>query len=209
MFSLIITIIAVLVILLLNEAWWRIKRPNDEISRKSVHIIVGSFVAFWPYYLKWTEIELLGLAFFAVVYVSKHLKIFQAIHSVQRPTMGEVFFALSITLVALVTHDPLIYMTAILSMGLADGLAAILGSYFGKSTNYSIFGNTKSIVGSLTFYIVVLLLLANYHAHTHLPENGAVYLSLGLVATALENVSALGLDNLFVPLLIALWLRLA
>jgi phytol kinase len=207
MLPLILTIIAGPVILLTNEIWWRIKKPNDEISRKAVHIIVGCFVAFWPYYLSWTTIEILGLACFVVVYLSKQLKIFRAINSVQRPTWGELFFALSVTVIALITHDRLVYMTAILFMGLADGLAAIFGSYFGKSTSYSIFGNTKSAVGSLTFYVVALLLLANYGAHISHQDQGSVYLLIALSATALENLSVFGLDNLLVPLLIALWLR--
>lgn len=206
--ALISTIIIVLFILLLNEVWWRVKRPNDEISRKAVHIIIGCYVAFWPYYLKWLDIELLGLAFFICVYISKRLKIFQAIHSVQRPTWGELFFALSVSLIAFITHDKLIYTTALLSMGLADGLAAIFGSYFGKSTNYSIFGYTKSLAGSLTFFIVAALLLINYSHHITHPQTILAYVMLALAAAALENFSVLGLDNLLVPLLITLCLKL-
>ena len=187
--ALILTIVVVLAILLLNEAWWRFKRPNDEVSRKAVHIVVGCFVAFWPYYLSWREIQLLGLAFIVTVYISKNLKIFKAIHSVQRPTWGEMFFGAAVVIVALITHDKLVFMSAMLSMALADGLAAIFGAYFGKSSNYSILGYTKSLVGSLTFYIVTLLILANYSAHAPNPETGLAYLVLALCATLLENVS--------------------
>lgn len=205
--SLLITIISVLLIILINEIYWRIKKPNDEISRKAVHIIVGTFVAFWPLYLSWLDIELMGLAFFVVVYISKRLKVFQAIHSVQRPTWGELFFAISVTLIALITHNSLIYMTAILTMGLADGLAAIMGSYFGKSTNYNILGYTKSLVGSLTFFVVASILLINYSYHISHPHTLLAYIMLALAAAALENFSIIGLDNLLVPLLIAILLR--
>jgi phytol kinase len=201
------TIITVFIILLFNELWWRFKKPNDEISRKAVHIIVGCFVAFWPFYLSWLDIQLLGIAFFITVYISKHLNIFKAIHSVQRPTWGELFFAISVTSVAFITHDKLVYMTAILSMGLADGLAAIFGSYFGSGTNYRIFGSTKSVVGSLTFLVVIIGLLDNYRLHVIHPAPAVIYLLLAVIAMILENVSVLGLDNLAVPLLIAIWLR--
>lgn len=203
----IFTVLIVLAALLLNEIWWRVKKPSDEISRKSIHIFVGCFVAFWPYFLSWRQIELFGIAFFIVVFISKKVHVFKSIHSVQRPTYGELCFALAVTSVALLTHDKLIFMTAILTMGLADGLAAVIGSYFGKTTSYSIFGRTKSLVGSLTFYIVTLVLLAIYNTHTTSPEHGAVYLLIALAATAIENISVLGLDNLFVPLLITLCLR--
>jgi phytol kinase len=211
---LILTTFVGLLILLANEAWARIKRPNDEISRKAVHIILGCFVAFWPYYLSWLDIELLGVAVFISIYISKHVKyfsshfkLFKGMRNTQRTTWGEFFFAISVTLIALITHDKLIYTTAILSMGLADGLAAIFGTYFGKRTNYKIFNSTKSLVGSLAFFITMIILLSVYHAHASQPSNLLFLLVLAFTATALENISVLGLDNLFVPLLIAVALR--
>jgi phytol kinase len=211
---LILTTLIGLLILLVNEAWWRIKRPNDEISRKAVHIILGCFVAFWPYYLSWLDIELLGVAVFISIYISKHVKyfsshfkLFKGMRDVRRTTWGEFFFAISVTLIALITHDKLIYTIAILSMGLADGLASIFGTYFGKRTNYKIFNSTKSLVGSLAFFITMIILLSIYHTHASHPSNLLFLLVLALTATALENISILGLDNLFVPLLIAVALR--
>jgi len=203
----ILTIVIVFVVLAINELWWRFKKPTDEISRKTVHILVGCFVAFWPYYLSWTDIELIGVAFFVGVYISKQFKLFKAIHSVQRSTYGELFFAISVFAVAFITHDKLVYATAILSMGLADGLAAIFGTYFGQRNRYKVFGITKSVVGSLIFFITVVALLANYRHHVLNPHEALAYVVLALIATALENVSIGGLDNLSVPLLIALWLR--
>ena len=205
--KLLLTIGIVFIVLLINELWWRFKKPTDEISRKAVHILIGCFVAFWPYYLGWGDIELIGLAFLIVAYLSKHFKVFKSIHAVQRTTYGELFFALSVVLVALITHDKLIYTTAILSMGLADGLAAIFGTYFGRSTRYNILGSTKSIVGNVVFLIVVIGLLANYRHRVSSPHEALSYLILALIATALEDVSIGGLDNLTVPLLIAVWLR--
>ena len=211
---LILTTLIGFVILLVNEAWWRIKKPNDEISRKAVHIVLGCFVAFWPYYLSWLDIELLGMAVFISIYISKHVKyfsshfrLFKGMRSVQRTTWGEFFFAVSVTAVALITHDKLIYTTAILFMAIADGLASIIGSYFGKRTSYRIFGSTKSLIGSLTFFISAVILLAVYHAHSTHPSNLLFLLVLAITATALENISILGLDNLTVPLLIAIALR--
>ncbi|MHB1865233.1 MAG: hypothetical protein ACYCPS_03680 [Candidatus Saccharimonadales bacterium] len=205
--KLILTIVIVIIVLLINEVWWRVKKPNDEISRKAVHIVIGTYVAFWPYYLSWLDIELLGIAFFLVVYIYKKLKLFKTIPSAQRPTWGELFFALAVAAVAVITHDKLIYTTAILTMGLADGLAAIIGAYFGKATNYNILGYTKSLVGSFTFFVVVSILLFNYSRHISNPHAVLAYIMLALASAALENFSVLGLDNLFVPLLITLCLR--
>jgi len=205
--SLFITIFIVLAILLLNELWWRSSKAHGEVGRKVVHITVGSYVAFWPFYLSWSDIELISIAFFIVVFISKNLNVFQAIHSVQRPTWGELCFALAVGGVALVTHNKWIYMTALLQMSLADGLAAILGARYGNRVKYSIFGHTKSLVGSLTFLIVSVVLLSIYWLFAPNIEFSYSFIFIALAATFMENFSVYGLDNLFVPLLTAIGLK--
>lgn len=204
--SLIFTVFAVFAVLLINEIWWRKRSTHGEFSRKFVHILVGCFVAFWPFYLSWAQIELLSAAFLIVVCISKYLKVFQAIHSVQRPTWGELFFAVSVGAVALLTHNRWVYAASLLQMALADGLAAIVGVQFGGSTSYRIINHTKSLVGTLTFFLVSLLVLIEVTGagHLHMPV-GWLLLS-SLVAAILENLAALGLDNLLVPVSVALLL---
>lgn len=208
MLGLLLTIIAVIIILLLNETWWRIRKPNNETSRKTAHILIGSFVAFWPYFLSRLDIIILGLSFFILVSFGMYFKLFDKFRTVTRPTYGELLFSLSVVIISIITTDKLIYLTAILSMGLADGIAAIFSSHFGKSTSFSIFGFTKSLVGSLAFYIMILLLLANYADRVNHPVDGIFYLGLALTVTVLENISIAGIDNLTVPLLITVWLKL-
>ncbi len=206
--ALIVTVSIVFLLLCISEIWWRTTKVHTEISRKFVHISVGSFVAFWPFFLTWQQIELLSLAFLIVVGVSKHLNIMKAIHSVQRPTWGEIFFALAVGLIALLTNDKWIYMTALLQMSLADGLAAIVGLRYGKRQTYLIFGQVKSLVGSLTFFIVSIILLLGYRHFSGFEADIPVLFGLAFLATAIENLGIMGLDNLFVPLLIVFGLRM-
>jgi phytol kinase len=206
--NLIITVTVVFVLLCVSELWWRGSRVHTELSRKFVHITVGSFVAFWPFFLTWHQIELLSLAFLIAVTISKYLHIFNAIHSVQRPTWGELFFAIAVGLVAFITHDKWIYMTALLQMSLADGLAAIIGLRYGKKHKYLVFGQVKSIIGTFTFFLVSLATLLVYIHFGDIHEHIVPVLSLAMIASLFENLGALGLDNLFVPLLIAIALRL-
>lgn len=203
MLVLILTVLLVFLLLVGSELWWRKRRPNDEFSRKFIHIVVGSLAATWPFYLSWGWIVALGAAFIFVVTVSKYLHIFQAIHAVERPTLGEVFFALAVMLVAFITHQPWIYAVALLHMSLADGFAAIIGVTLGNSTRYKVLGHAKSLAGSGTFLLISLILLLAYGAVTgqHLPL--AVVVGLALVATGLENIGVGGLDNLLVPVVIA------
>lgn len=196
----------VLVLLLLNEWWWH-GRKHGEASRKFVHVTVGTFVAFWPLFLSWQQIELLSLAFFVVVLASWRWNIFRAIHSVQRPTWGELYFALAVGLVALFVRQPAVYAAALLHMSVADGLAAIVGSRFGSKHRYKVFGAWKSWLGTATFLVSSLVILVGYSWQQGQPLG---WLSLLAVAAALlENVAVRGLDNLLVPLAVAAVLGLA
>jgi len=206
--NLIIAAAVVFVLLVGCELWWRTRNLHTEFSRKFIHITVGSFVAFWPFFLSWNQIRLLGVAFLVVVAVSKYLGFFKAIHSVQRPTWGEVFFALAVGAVTFVTHDKYIYMAALLQMSLADGMAAVVGVRYGRSQTYKVLGHIKSLAGSATFYVIsVCILIAYMHFAGHyIPAPKLVGLSL--VATVLENFGVAGLDNLLVPVVVAFGLTL-
>ncbi len=194
-------------LLLLSEWGWRKHWLHGEVGRKFVHVTVGTFVAFWPYFLDWTEIRLLSLAFFVVVLASMHLGVFKAIGSVQRPTYGEIFFALSVGLLTIITTSKGIYAAAILQMALADGFAAIIGGRFGTENKYHLYGRTKSLAGSATFFVISLALLIGY---SQFSDNGLIwqYVVIGaLGATLLENIAALGFDNLLVPVAVGLLLQ--
>jgi phytol kinase len=202
MIALILTLIVVFLLLLGNELWWRRRVVHSEFSRKFIHVTVGSFVAFWPFFLSWNQIKGLSLAFLIVVGVSKYLHVFRAIHSVQRPTLGELYFALAVGAVAMVTHNKWIYLAAILQMSLADGLAAVMGIRYGKQS-YLVFGHRKSFIGSAAFFVTSWAILLGY-AQWSGSSLGLLQLTgIASLATIVENVGVKGLDNLLVPLLIA------
>jgi phytol kinase len=201
-----LTVLGIFIVLLLNEILWRKRKAHSEFSRKFVHVTVGVFVAFWPFFLTWRQIELLSLAFLIVVVSSKALRIFNAIHSVQRPTWGEVCFALSVGIVAIATHDKWIYMASLLQMGLADGLAAVVGVRFGRSNSYLFFGHAKSVAGTITFFITSLVILSVYMQFSGAQLSPLYIVLVAFIASLFENASVQGLDNLSVPLVTALLL---
>ncbi|HET7320773.1 MAG TPA: hypothetical protein VFI84_04300 [Candidatus Saccharimonadales bacterium] len=205
--AVLLTLFVVAVLLVANEVWWRKHKVHNELSRKFVHISVGSFVAFWPYFLSWNTIRVLSVAFLVGVAVSKYLGIFKAIHSVTRPTLGEVYFALAVGLTTFITDKPAVYAVALLFMSLADGLAAVVGTRYGTGNDYSVMGAHKSLVGTGTFLVssyVILLGIAVFST----PISTLACLGIALGATVLENIADQGLDNLVVPLLVAYALRL-
>ena len=93
MLAVIFSIAVVGILLVASEWYYRRRGLASEFSRKFVHVTVGSFTAFWPFFMTWNEIRLLSVAFLVVVAASKYLNVFTAVHSVQRPTWGELFFA--------------------------------------------------------------------------------------------------------------------
>jgi phytol kinase len=205
--ALIMAVIVTFLLLASTEFLWRLGHVKKEYARKLVHVSVGTFIAFWPFFLDWTEIRLLSLAFVLVISISLRLNVFKSIHSVERPTWGEVFFALSVGLISILTTNPYVYAAAILHMSLADGAAAVIGAKFGKTNGYRVFGQHKSGAGSLAFLIVSLCILAWYVFVTGSPL-GIIYIAaLAATATALENAGWLGFDNLFVPVLVAVVLE--
>lgn len=206
--AILLTVLTIFLLLLANEVWWRKTKVHNEFSRKFIHITVGSFVAFWPFFLEWDQIRLLSIAFVVVVSISKYLHVFRAIHSVQRPTWGEICFGLAVGLITLVTDNPWIYMTALLQMSLGDGLAAIIGTRYGNSRRYTILGQRKSLIGTLTYVIVsiVSVIAFTYLNGTYISP--AVIVTIAIVGGVIENLGANGLDNLLVPLFVATVLTL-
>ncbi len=203
MIYLILSIFAIFIILVINEFIWRKRKIHGEFSRKFVHLTVGSFVAFWPRYLSWTQIKLIGLIFLVSVIISKKVKIFQAIHSVQRPTYGEAFFALAIIIVPFISQNKWVFTAAILQMSLADGLAAIIGLRFGGKYSYIVLNHTKTLVGTLTFFIASLLILIGFVHYSGINLEFTTLLIISFISSLLENIAIFGLDNLIVPLFIA------
>lgn len=198
-----LSVLAVLALLLISEWWWRKNRSHGELSRKFVHITVGSFVAFWPYLLTTSQIKLLSVAFIVAVLVSKYFNIFQAIHSVQRPTNGELWFAAAVGIMAFWVPNPHIFTASLLTMALADGLAAVVGVKYGKNNSYMVFSVKNSYIGSATFLIVSYTILLVYWAMTNQLYPAFHLLPIAISAMVLENFGHKGLDNLIVPLFVA------
>jgi dolichol kinase len=165
-------------------------------------------VAFWPFFLSWNQIRLLSLAFVIAVVLSKTFNIFSAIHSVQRPTYGEFFFAIVVGLLTFITHSKAIYAAALLQMSVADGMAAIVGVEYGMKKErwrYHVLRHSKTIIGSATFFVISAAILYGYSADTmRLAWYFVPLIAAG--ATVIENFGISGLDNLLAPLFVAFML---
>lgn len=200
----------ILLILVANEVLCRYKNLEPETGRKIIHISVGSFIAFWPLYMTWHQIQLLSLALFIGVFISYQFGVFGSIHNVKRRTSGELWYPVGIGLAALLTTQPWIFCVAILHLSLADGLAAIAGKKYGVM-HYRVGEHTRSIIGSFAFLIISfgLCVFAFVVLRDEIPGISlGVFAVTPFLATAVESISRHGLDNVFIPLAVVFALAL-
>jgi len=181
------------------------QKLSKEMSRKFIHVVAGVTVAFLPYVMSFHEIAWLSLLFIAVMLISKKANVFSAIHEVKRSTYGEVYFPFAILLTALLFPRKELYVYGLLVMAISDGFASIIGQKYGKH-KYSIFGTSKSYVGSGVFFVTALAIGSVVLASlTSISILAAVMMSLisGALLTVVEAGLSRGLDNLAIPLLAA------
>lgn len=192
----------IFVLLLLSEQLWKDKQIRGEFSRKFVHVIAGSFIAFLPFWNTYGWIALLALGFIAANLLNRYTKLFHAIHTITRRSWGDLLFGTGILLAALLRPNKWIFAGAILQVALADGFAAIIGTRYGKH-KYKLYGHTKSPIGTLTFYVVSLLVTAlvlYFGGETVETHRIAALIVVPATLTAVENISGYGTDNVTLPL---------
>lgn len=142
-------------------------------------------------------------------YLFKRLRIFKSIYTVKRVTYGEVSYAAGIALAAILFKQPEVYFLAIINLGFADGLAAIVGRKFGKGRKNKLLG-VKSFAGSSACFLFALTSGALFWNLVQLaPEVntdiGALYVFLAaIIIAAAELFADKGVDNIIIPLVTGL-----
>lgn len=204
MVKLLLALGPVLFMLVISEYFWKEKIIRGESARKLLHIVIGSYVATWPAFLTFPVIQNISAAFLVVVLLSQRYNIFKAINDVKRKTWGDVLYALGIGLTATLTRDPWTFSVAILFMSLSDGMAGLVGTHYGRSSQYSVFGNKKSIAGTIAFIVCSFAILVGVQTVHSLDLSPLMFVILPFMAAALENLGSLGSDNILIPVLVVL-----
>lgn len=200
----------VLMLLVLSEYLWRRERLRGERARKLIHVAAGVFIAFWPWFMPFRTIQLISLVMIVVILLSRKFNIFQGIHGVRRHTIGDVLFPVAVGLIASLAASKWVFAAALLHLGLADGMAAVVGDRLGKKNRYKLFGEFKSIAGSLTFLgfsVLIMIGLIIFGPAQFRSFYLPLITLLPVMATCMENLSIRGTDNIFVPLLLTLMLN--
>lgn len=181
---------------------------TKELKRKALHIGVGMTALAFPFFLDstWEVIVALGTALawlLAVRFVPTLRHHFGSVlHGVRRRSLGEVYFAIAIAALLLLTQgSPVFFVIPVLILTLADASAAIAGKLYPVG-RLSGFARGKTVIGCSVFFTVAILV--SFASLTFLTDLNLrdVFLLATVLAGAtcvVEAVSRRGLDNLAIP----------
>ena len=191
-----------LLAMLIRQHW----NAHGEWSRKLVHIGGGAVVPLaWLFGIeRWLAIP--AAATLTVLAGFNHRRrLLPAIEDVDRASYGTVAYGASITLLLLLFWPwrPDAVCAGVLVMALADGLAGLVGPRL-VSPSWRVLGERRSLVGTATMALVSLAVLLAVAAWAPSAPSWPALALLAILATALEQIAVLGLDNLTVPLAVAL-----
>ena len=189
-----------------------VSKKGEELSRKFVHILLCNV---WIIYLIFVDSLpvacILPAAFVVINTLSYKFKILKTMERENNDGFGTIYYAISILLTAIFSYyfnNPMLGTIGMLSMGYGDGLAALIGKNI-NSPKYKIGNTFKSLAGSLTMFIVTLIVSC-----VSLYLVGADYfilkaIGMAVIGTFLEAISIKGLDNITVPIVLVLLTYLA
>jgi dolichol kinase len=205
-------LIGLFALLVLTEYLGMRKILKGEYLRKFFHITAVTFIAFWPWLIGWGAIQFLAVGMLGVMLAGRFLGILKYHGRIHRVTYGDIFLALAILICSFIAHQKVFFALAILEVALADGLAAVVGISYGKKWGYKVFGYSKTVIGTMVFWIVSIAILTAglLAAHSIFSYQDYYYLLLLLppILTILENLAVIGIDNIVIPLVTIAILRL-
>lgn len=196
----------VLAVLLLADVIRRRLRVPVEVTRKIVHIAVGTWIfpTLWLFE-RWSWWAILPpLAFVLANALSLRFRFFAAIEVGER-SLGTVFFPLSFALLLAVFWPlgrPEIAAGGLLAMTWGDAMASLIGRTYGRQ-GYRIWGHTRTWLGSFSCFswtLLVVVMALRFVGNDQGPQVLLEAALAGLVAATSEGLSPKGFDNLLVPL---------
>lgn len=183
---------------------------ESEITRKIVHIGAGQVILIaWWLKIPSNLIIIASGGAVLVAIISYLLPILPSVNGVGRKSLGTLFYALSIGILAWLFWQkslPEFTVIGILIMTWGDALAALIGQKWGKN-KYVLLGNKKSWQGSFTMMLVSFIVVLVILTATQSWQSNLIIVAVltGIIATFLEAFSWLGIDNLTVPVMSAIF----
>ena len=199
-----ILIIAVWIITILTIALLckRYSPQQEELSRTIIHIGTGPVILLaWLFDIPKNIAFLSAFSITIALGINYQFRLLPAIEDIDRKSFGTIAYGISITLLLLLfwpRHASYISI-GVLSMAFGDGLAGLIGKSI-HSPKWSVLGQSKSIAGTLTMATVVAITTATISSINNLEIQPVEIIVISLIATLLEQISPLGIDNITVPI---------
>jgi uncharacterized protein (TIGR00297 family) len=208
----IISMIFVVLVLVISEVIRKMGRFSTEFTRKFVHIGVSHWWIVAMILIEDIRYAIIPPIIFVLLNYYSYKK--DLIKSMERgkdsSDLGTVYFPISLIILILLTWNggllggDLKHLGALgaLTMGYGDGFAAIIGENYGRR-KYKIFGNEKSLEGSIAMfffsYLVTTIILGGFLG---LDANTLrIGFTVAVLAALTEALTPYGFDNLTVPVL--------
>lgn len=179
---------------------------SDNSSRKIVHVMVSFAWIIMFYFFKYTIHNIIPPITFVIInYISYKKDTFKMmeIHDKEDKSLGTVYYAISILIMALISvlHNKymLPYAIGLFCMSFGDGFAAIVGRFFEKYNIKLI--NKKTLFGSLTSFILSFIVIFIINCYFNINYSLIVMIIIALSSSLLELISPKGTDNLTVPII--------
>ena len=181
---------------------------HPELARKLSHLGFGLITLSFPWIFH-SALPVIVVSAIAIVSLlaMRYVPVLRAsfgdaVHGVDRSSLGDLYFPVAVTgLFLLADGNWVLYTLPLLTLTLADAVAALIGVSYGR-LKYDGTEGRKSIEGSLAFFLVAFLAI-------HIPlllftttgraESLLIGLTFGVLVMLLEAVAWRGLDNLFIP----------
>jgi phytol kinase len=186
---------------------------HPESVRKALHV-GGGLIALslpWLFDRVWPLLILAGAGAIAVVGFNVHRRfarrsdgLMAGVERTGEIYLGPIYFPLAVVILFwLARSNVLLYFIPIMTLTFADAVAALIGVRYGK-LKYQATAGRKSLEGSSAFFLA-----AFFSAHVPLllssdlgrAETLLIGITFGLLLTMVEAVAWSGLDNLFIPLI--------
>ncbi len=187
---------------------------RKDAQRKFVHSGMGLVIFFVPFFDHLWIAIIPPILFAALNAVDYAFGWFSEMQGEDRGNVGTILYPISYVILMLVFFRTSYWGLAvlgILTMAFGDAGASIIGRAFGKTT-YTINGETRSIAGTATMFIISFLIAlivciaygGQFGIHLRLLTLVSASFIIAGIATVVEALSIKGSDNITVPVLTAL-----
>ncbi len=202
MIPLLIIISYIVVLFIVTLIYKRFSSNNREFLRKIIHIGIGPLIPI----AKSLDINQSTALYFAgsisiLILINYIYRLFPIIEDIDRKSFGTFFYCLSLSILIYLfwNKDPASLIAGSFIMSFGDGFAGLLGKNI-KTKNWKILNQTKSVLGTFTMFLISLIIIYSI-GYLNNYELNFYYLGIALLVTILEQFSAVGIDNLIVPII--------